>query len=306
MNAIELKGLTKIYRSGFLGRPQKALNDVSFSVPAGTVCGFLGANGAGKTTTIKILLGLQFASSGECSLFGRDLSEAGLKARVGYLPERPYFHENFSAAALLDFHRGLFGSSLKGRKLLSNEELLALVGLADTGGKALRDFSKGMLQRVGIAQALVNDPDLVILDEPLSGLDPIGRKEVRDLIFRLGRQGKTVFFSSHVLSDVEQLCQRLVFLDKGHLKIEGAIDDLVASRAGSLKHEVHFTGIALDKLAGILASAVPGAGGMVLLCHGRGEARKVMEEIWRQGGEVVSYSAESRSLENLLFGKENG
>lgn len=303
MNAIELNGLSKIYRSGFWGKPQLVLDQVSFTVPAGTICGFLGANGAGKTTAIKILMGLQFASSGRCRMFGSEIDRIDVKARVGYLPERPYFHEGLTARRFLDFHRGLFGRALKGKKLASNEELLELVGIPDTGDKLLRNFSKGMLQRIGIAQALVNDPDLVVLDEPLSGLDPVGRKEVRDLIFHLGREGKTVFFSSHVLSDVEQLCQQLVLLEKGRLKLAGSVEDLVLS--GTVRHEVHFTGLSPEKLSGVLACATGQLGRHVLYCGSREEARDIMQEIWQRGGTVLSYAPEHRSLEQMLFGRGN-
>ena len=303
---IEFRALTKIYSIGFWGRKQRALNEVSLQVPKHSIYGFLGANGAGKTTGIKILMGLQFATQGQVRIFGLSPDDPQAKARIGYLPERPYFHDTMTAHEFLNFHRNLFGSALRGRKKTVNEELLYLVGLANISDKPLKDFSKGMLQRIGIAQALVNDPDLVVLDEPMSGLDPVGRREVRDLILRLHREGKTVFFSTHILSDVETLCHRLAFLEKGVLKFEGSMQDV--RNAGTGRQEVVFGGLSEEKIRGsnVLAGAQLTGGARLLICENAAGARAAVEEIWRLQGNLHSLHPEQRTLEDFLFGSERG
>lgn len=299
---IEFRGLSKSYKFGFWGRKQQAVSNLTLSVPANSIYGFLGANGAGKTTCIKILMGLQFASGGEVKLFGRDPLDPAAKMRVGYLPERPYFHDSMSAAGFLDFHRRLFGALGAGRRPLANGELLALVGLADVQDKPLRDFSKGMLQRIGIAQALVNDPDLVVLDEPMSGLDPVGRREVRDLILRLHDLGKTVFFSSHILSDVEGICQRIAFLEKGVLRHEGSLSEIHRPEGAVL--EVAFAGIAEGARASsaLLSGAAARGEGHMLRCESPEVAQDAVREVWRLKGNLLSYQREHRTLEDFLFG----
>lgn len=303
---IEFQSLSKTYTFGFWGKKQKALESLTLQVPAQSIYGFLGANGAGKTTGIKVLMSLQFPSSGGVKVFGLDPASAEAKARIGYLPERPYFHETMKAHEFLDFHRDLFGSSLRGRKLPSNEELLHQVGLPNIAGKALKDFSKGMLQRIGIAQALVNDPELMVLDEPMSGLDPVGRREVRDLILALAQKGKTIFFSSHILSDVESLCHRIAFLEKGVLKFEGSLQEV--RNAGTGRQEVLFTGLGEDALrkSSLLAGATRSGEASLLLCAGTKEARAAIEEVWQAGGTLISSHAEQRTLEDFLFGKDGG
>jgi ABC-2 type transport system ATP-binding protein len=180
MDAIRFRDLRKVYKEGFWGRSRVGLAGITFSVLKGGIFGFLGANGAGKTTAIKIALGLQRGDSGSVEILGEKAGSVATKARLGYLPERPYFHQNLTANEFLSFHRQLHGKAASGRSRLANHDLLKMVGLSDAGSVLLRNFSKGMLQRVGLAQALVNDPELVILDEPMSGLDPVGRREVRN------------------------------------------------------------------------------------------------------------------------------
>ena len=304
--AIQIHGLKKIYKEGFWRSSKPSLRNVTFDVPAGQIFGFLGANGAGKTTTIKIALGLQSATSGEVRIFGRSSTEAEARARVGFLPERPYFHLNLSAAEFLDFHRRLYGTPVPGKRLPTNEELLREVGLTDVGGRLLRNFSKGMLQRVGLAQALINDPDLVILDEPMSGLDPVGRREVRNLMVELNKRGKTIFFSSHILSDIESICQRIAFLEKGELKYCGKIEDLV--KRGSREYEILFQLEGAERRPELAQLGVLQALGklMRLSVQGEGEARRVTEKLWSLGAEVTSFSPVQRSLEDILFGEKGG
>jgi ABC-2 type transport system ATP-binding protein len=298
---VEFRGLTKIYTYGFWSKKQKALDQLTLSVPENSIYGFLGANGAGKTTGIKVLMGLQFATAGEVRIFGLSPEDPEAKARIGYLPERPYFHESMTAHQFLDFHRALFGGHLKGRKVPGNEELLDLVGLSQVSGKALKDFSKGMLQRAGIAQALVNDPDLVVLDEPMSGLDPVGRREIRDLIVKLGQSGKTIFFSSHILSDIESICHRIAFLEKGVLKFEGALSETKGTASG--RKEIVFSGPPSMADSPALAGAVRTGEGWILKAEDAAAARQAIEELWRKGGTLISLSSGQNTLEDFLVGK---
>lgn len=224
---ISVRDLKKEFRLGVRMRRVDALKGISFDVPKGAVFGFLGPNGAGKTTTIKILSGLIHSSSGTASIFGEAVGASSVGARLGYLPEQPYFYDYLSGRETLIFYARLFGlvGELASRR---TAELLDRVGLGHAGDRAVRKYSKGMMQRLGIAQALINDPELIILDEPMSGLDPIGRKEVRDLMFELKRAGKTVFFSSHILSDIEMACDRVAIINEGQIIESGSVSDLVA------------------------------------------------------------------------------
>jgi ABC-2 type transport system ATP-binding protein len=223
--------LTKDYAVGFWRkRPYRALDTLSLHVDSGDVFGFLGPNGAGKTTTLKLLMQLVFPSSGRAEILGRPLGDVAVKRRIGFLPENPYFYDYLTAEELLTYFAALFGYRGAERRARASR-LLDEVGIGAERRLQLRKFSKGMLQRVGIAQALVNDPELVILDEPMSGLDPLGRRDVRSLILRLRDRGCTVFFSSHVLSDAEALCSRVAILAKGKLVAAGRLSDLVDFRA---------------------------------------------------------------------------
>lgn len=203
-----------------------AVNDVSFTVQEGEIFGFIGPNGAGKTTTIKTLLGLLFPTSGKAMVLGKPAGDIEAKERISYLPESPYFYEHMTAAELLDFYCQLFRMDKvsRGKKV---GELLDRVGLEKDRNRALRQYSKGMLQRVGIAQALINDPDLLFFDEPTSGLDPIAHKDIQDLILSLRQQGKTVFLSSHQLSDVEHVCNRVAIINRGELVRMGTLEELL-------------------------------------------------------------------------------
>lgn len=235
MSAIEILGLKKNYNTGFLHKVQKcALRPLHLSVEDGEVFGFLGPNGAGKTTTLKILMGLVFPTAGSARILGLDFKDPKVKAQIGFLPEQPYFYDYLTASELLDYYGQLSGvpSNERSRRVI---ELLHKVGLQDAGNVQLRKFSKGMLQRVGIAQAIFHDPKVVFLDEPMSGLDPIGRREVRDLIEQLKHERKTVFFSTHILADAEALCDRIAILHQGELKGVGAIASLTAGVKGKVE-----------------------------------------------------------------------
>jgi ABC-2 type transport system ATP-binding protein len=231
VSVLATRDLTKDYAVGFWRkRPYRALDRLTLEVGPGEVFGFLGPNGAGKTTTLKLLIQLVYPTSGEAEILGRPLGDRSVKQRIGYLPENPYFYDHLTAEELLVYYASLFG--LRGQERASRaSRLLDEVGVGAERRLQLRKFSKGMLQRVGIAQALINTPELVILDEPMSGLDPLGRRDVRTLILRLRDAGSTVFFSSHVLSDAEALCSRVAILAKGRLVAAGRLTDMLALRA---------------------------------------------------------------------------
>jgi len=229
--ALAAHELTKDFAIGFWRkRPYRALDRLTLEVEAGEVFGFLGPNGAGKTTTLKLLMQLVYPTSGDAEILGRPLGDLDAKRRVGYLPENPYFYDYLTAEELLHYFASLFGINGADRRTRV-DRLLDDVGIGAERRLQLRKFSKGMLQRVGLAQALVNEPELVILDEPMSGLDPLGRRDVRSLILRLRDRGCTVFFSSHVLSDAEALCNRVAILAKGRLVTTGRLTDMLAFRA---------------------------------------------------------------------------
>lgn len=226
-NVVEVKGLKKSYRSPMTRKKVEALKGVSFSIQAGTITGFLGANGAGKTTSIKCLLELAFADAGEVSFFGKPGLSNEAKSKIGFLPERPYFYDYLTGREFLRFYGQLSGRIDRSDLAARTQALLDRVGLGHAGDRPLRGYSKGMLQRIGIAQALIHKPEFIILDEPMTGLDPDGRHEVREIIRDVAKQGTAVFFSSHHLSDAESLCERLVILKKGELVFEGRTDTLM-------------------------------------------------------------------------------
>lgn len=235
MAAIEILGLEKTYMVGFWRkRPKRAVQPLHLTVEDGEIFGFLGPNGAGKTTTLKMLMGLVFPTAGTARILGKDWTDPEVKAQIGFLPEQPYFYDYLTAHELLDYYGQLSGVPAKDRKSRV-EEVLQRVGLTDIQGIQLRKFSKGMLQRAGIAQAILHSPKLVFLDEPMSGLDPLGRREVRDLILQLQQEGKTVFFSTHILSDAEALCDRVAIINQGELRGVGAVEELTKSVQGKVE-----------------------------------------------------------------------
>jgi ABC-2 type transport system ATP-binding protein len=258
------------------------VREVSFEVHKNEIFGFLGPNGAGKTTTIKMLMGLIFPTGGEGTIFGKKIPSIEAKRRLGFLPENPYFYDYLSGEELLDLMGRLFGMTRAERRKRA-KLLLERVGLARAGDLALRKYSKGMLQRLGIAQALINDPELVVLDEPMSGLDPIGRKEIRDLIADLRTEGKTVMFSTHILSDVELLCDRVAIVVGGTLRDSGPLDKLLSPRL--LHTEVVFEQSG-EKQVVQLAPDV--------------DVDQTLREALAAGKKVVSVSPRRESLEDLF------
>jgi ABC-2 type transport system ATP-binding protein len=226
--AIETEELTKDYLVGFWRpRPYRALDALTLSVAPGEVFGFLGPNGAGKSTTLKLLMQLIYPTSGVARILGKPVGDVGVRQRIGFLAENPYFYDYLTAEEVLGYFARLFG--YRGADVTAHvTRVLDEVGIAAERRMRLRGYSKGMLQRVGLAQALINDPELVFLDEPMSGLDPIGRRQVRDLILRLKQRGCTVFFSSHILSDAEALCSRVAIMAQGRMVSSGALSEIVA------------------------------------------------------------------------------
>jgi len=233
--AIETKGLTKKYKSGLNRKQIVALDNLDLSVKSGEVLGYIGHNGSGKTTTFKLLLGLIKPTSGSAKILGRSLQKLlEVKHEIGFLPEQPYFYDSLTGRQFLNFYGQLFGMKKEQRRQRT-EELLEAVGVEDAADTQLRKFSRGMLQRIGIAQALINDPKLVILDEPMASLDPVGRKDIRNLILSLKVQGKTIIFSSHILSDVEMICDRVAIINKGKLQKVCTIDEILDSASGRIE-----------------------------------------------------------------------
>src|SRR5947209_3400892 len=235
MAAIEILGLEKTYSVGFWRKkPKCALRPLHLTVEKGEIFGFLGPNGAGKTTTLKLLMGLVFPTAGSARILGMEVNDPRMKAQIGFLPEQPYFYDYLTARELLEYYGQLSGVASKDRSRKVNE-VLQRVGLTDVKGLQLRKFSKGMLQRAGIAQAILHDPKVVFFDEPMSGLDPMGRREVRDLMEQLKQEGKTVFFSTHILSDAEALCDRVAVIHLGELRAVGAVAELTSGVQGKIE-----------------------------------------------------------------------
>src|SRR5262245_44877878 len=247
---VEIENLTKDYEVGFVRkRKVRALDGLTLAVEGGQIFGFLGANGAGKTTTLKLLMRLIFQTEGSARILGQDFQNVSVHKRIGYLPENPYFYDYLTAREFLDYCAQLFGLDAPVRRKRA-ADLLARVRLDEKRWDIqLRKFSKGMLQRVGLAQSIINDPEIVFLDEPMSGLDPIGRREVRDLIASLRQEGKTVFMCSHILSDIEVLCDRVAILRNGKLAHQGRLDDLRQQSSGDHQVEIVVSGVDRESLS---------------------------------------------------------
>jgi ABC-2 type transport system ATP-binding protein len=304
---VQTEQLSKIFRVGFWGKRVTAVDCLSLEVRRGEVFGFLGPNGAGKTTTLKILMGLIYPTSGNAWLFGRDMSDRQTKARLGFLPESPYFYDYLTSREFLRFYGHLFGlwGAALGKRV---DELLELVGMTHAKDLQLRKFSKGMLQRVGIAQALINDPELVVLDEPMSGLDPIGRKEVRDLILRLKESGKTVLFSSHILHDAEVLCDRVAMILKGRIVACGRVTDLLDQGA---RHPVELVVDRLspegvDHLRPLTDKVVRQGERMLVVLKSQQQVEGALEIIRTAKACLVSLTPQKGSLEDLFIREVEG
>lgn len=308
MNSIvDIQNLSKDYEVGFWRKKKvRALDNLSLTVESGQIFGFLGGNGAGKTTTIKILMRLLFPSSGSAKILGRDISETSMHAKIGYCPENPYFYDYLTAFELMNYFGEIFGLSGPRRRERS-ADLLGKVGLAEKDwNKQLRKFSKGMLQRVGLAQSLVNEPEIVFLDEPMSGLDPMGRREIRELIASLREAGTTVFMSTHILSDVEALCDRVAILRNGRLAATGDLHELLAS-GGQQSFEVNATGVSAAALENFAASSRATLRekptGVTIEIESEAAIDTTIDAIRKSGGKLLSIQPVKQSLEELFVEK---
>ena len=297
---VEIENLTKDYEVGFWRkRKVRALDDLSLKVMPGQIFGFLGGNGAGKTTTIKVLMGLLFPTSGTAHILGRDISDVSMHGRIGYCPENPYFYDYLTASELMNYFGELFGLDGTTRNRRTSE-LLSRVGLDEKDwNKQLRKFSKGMLQRVGLAQALINEPEVVFLDEPMSGLDPIGRREVRELIGELRQKGTTVFMSTHILSDVEALCDEVAILRRGKLAATGNLDELLSTQGEQQIYEISLKGLKAEQL-GAKFQATSNSNGVIVQVSNESEIDDVLAAARSVGGTLVSIQAVRQSLEELF------
>jgi ABC-2 type transport system ATP-binding protein len=302
------EALTKDFQAGFWRRrAHRALDALSIEIPAGTVFGLLGPNGAGKSTTLKLLLNLIWPTAGRAQVLGHPPGAVAARQRLGFLPENPTFYDRLTAEEIVMYFAGLFGRSAGAARRRAGE-VLDLLGVGPERRRPLRQFSKGMMQRVGLAQALVNDPELIILDEPMSGLDPVGRRDVRNLILALRDQGRTILFSSHVLSDAELLCSRVGILARGRLVTSGSVTELTdraSSREGDGGWEIVMSGlssIVVERLRQRVARTRKIADGRYSLELQPGDRPEALiAELASTGGCLISLARVSASLEDVLL-----
>lgn len=303
---LEVKGLKKVFHIGFFRKRVEAVKRASFSVRRGEIFGLLGPNGAGKTTTIKSILRLIFPTEGEIRIFGMSADDREAANRVGYMPENPYVYQYLKPLEFLDLCGRLTGIAKTERRARS-EEMVDRVGLRHAVDRPIGKFSKGMMQRVGLAQALLHDPELLVLDEPMSGLDPIGRKEVRDVLLEQRERGKTLLFTSHILSDVELLCDRVVIMQRGEITSEGQVHDLLQSEARRVEIRLSGASSALKESLSSRGVVVDDGGGHLTL---RAEGDKAVEEILRvsgaAGARLEALVPERQTLESLFIRDAGG
>jgi ABC-2 type transport system ATP-binding protein len=300
--AISIEELTKDYAVGFWRpRPYRALDRLTLEVAEGEVFGFLGPNGAGKTTTLKLLMQLIFPTAGDARILGRPVGDLDVKRRIGFLPENPYFYDYLTAEELLDYFASLYGYPPAERRRRAGR-LLDELGLGGERRLQLRKFSKGMLQRVGIAQALLHDPDVVFLDEPMSGLDPLGRRDVRRLILRLRDEGRTIFFSSHILADAEALCSRVAILGQGRLLACGSLGEMLAFEIHGW--ELVVAGVPPDRAARLGAAVrrlTPiGDDRLTIELAGSVSPEQAVADLLAAGGRLISLNPVRDTLEDFF------
>ena len=298
---LEVERLRKVFHIGFFRKRVEAVRGTSFRVNRGEIFGLLGPNGAGKTTTIKAILRLIFPTEGEIRLFGRSADDREAARRVGYMPENPYIYQYLKPLEFLDLCGRLVGLS-KSERQARSEEMIDKVGLRHAVDRPIGKFSKGMMQRIGLAQALLHDPELLVLDEPMSGLDPIGRKEVRDLLVEQRERGKTLLFTSHILSDVELLCDRVVIMQQGKITSEGQVHDLLETAGRRVEIRLSGASQALRDSLRSRGTVVDGGGGHVTL---RVEGQKSVDEVIRisnaAGARLDAMIPERETLEKLFL-----
>jgi len=298
MKALEIKKLKKTFKSNFLLNKYEILKGIDINVEEGEIYGFLGPNGAGKTTTIKCVLSIIFPDAGEISIFGNPYNTGEARKKVGFLPEHPYFYDYLTAKELLTFTGRLF--SLPPKQISNRaDELIELVGLEEKRELKLKKYSKGMIQRVGLAQSLINDPDLVMLDEPFSGLDPIGRKELRDIILSLKKAGKTLFFSSHILQDMEMIVDKVGIIFDGHIRKEGKLSDLISHSVRY--YETVFTGISEAALKENNIDSTCQDNNHIIKSENEKEANDIIRFVNDQKGKIVSVTPVKMTLEDIFL-----
>ena len=295
--ALRIEEVYKSFKIGFIPKKKEILKGISLSVKEGEIFGYLGPNGAGKTTTIKCILGLIFPERGRIEIFNQTHLSAKAREKVGFLPENPYFHDYLTASEILDFYSQLFpgGRQDKDKKI---KQLLSLVGLEKSAKLRLRKFSRGMLQRIGLAQALLNDPSLVFLDEPLGGLDPLGRKEIRDVIVRLKEEGKAVFLSSHILQDIEMICDQVAIIMNGRIINQGNLQDMISEKI--LLTEVILSGIEAQELETLGDSVITHGGRILLKVIEEEKVEKVIQLVQDRKGKIHSLVPRTETLEDLF------
>ena len=296
---LRIEDLHKSFKTGFIPKGKKILNGISLEVHGGEIFGYLGPNGAGKTTTLKCVLGLIFPDLGKIAIFGQSNLSVQAKEKIGFLPENPYFYDHLTATEFLSFYSDL-SLVKKADKQAQIESLLRLVGLNQAAGLQLRKFSRGMLQRIGLAQALINDPSLVFLDEPLGGLDPLGRKEIRDVIVRLKGEGKTVFLSSHILQDIEMICDRVAILVEGRIINQGALQDLISEQVRVT--EITISGIQTGDLEDLGERYSVQGGRILIKVFEEEQIANVLQLVQAKKGRIHSLIPRTETLEDLFVG----
>ncbi len=294
---LAIEDVHKFFKVGFIPKKKEILKGVSFSVAEGEIFGYLGPNGAGKTTTLKCILGLIFPDRGKIEIFGQPHLEPRAKERLGFLPENPYFYDYLTAREFLDFYAQLFRVK-KDEREERVASLLNLVGMDRARDLQLRKFSRGMLQRIGLAQALVNEPSLVLLDEPLGGLDPLGRKEIRDIIIRLKAEGKTVFLCSHILQDIEMICDRVAIIVDGKILSQGPLTDLISEKI--LFTEITLSGLAAKDLAGLGESLSAHGGRTLIKVFHEEKIQEILDLVKNRNAKIHSLIPRTRTLEDLF------
>ncbi|MBU4268300.1 MAG: ABC transporter ATP-binding protein [Acidobacteria bacterium] len=298
MKALEIKDLKKTFHSNFLFKKYRVLKGINLNVEKGEIYGFLGPNGAGKTTTIKCILGLLFPDQGEILIDGQPAAAVASRCRIGFLPENPYFYDYLSARELLFFSASLFNlTAAEVRDRVA--ALIHQVGLSGHQDLKLRKFSKGMIQRLGLAQALIHNPDFLILDEPFSGLDPIGRKDLRTIILSLREQGKTIFFSSHILQDMEMMVDRVGIILNGSMRREGKLSELISR--STQYYEIICSHIAEKELAKIQANFACRDGQYSITLASDSDINQVVESIIHNNGRIVAVNQVKMTLEDIFF-----
>lgn len=298
---LEVKGLRKVFHIGFFRKRVEAVNGTSFNVRRGEIFGLLGPNGAGKTTTIKSILRLIFPTEGDIRIFGRSGGDREAAKRVGYMPENPYVYQYLRPLEFLDLCGRLVGIPKAARRARS-EQMIDSVGLRHAVDRPIGKLSKGMMQRIGLAQALLHDPELLVLDEPMSGLDPIGRKEVRDILLEQRAHGKTLLFTSHILSDVELLCDRVVIMQHGKITSEGKVHDLLESAGRRVEIQLSGASPSLKNSLGSRGTVLDdGAGHLTLQVEGQKTVDEVLRISNAAGARLDALIPERQTLENLFM-----